>query len=364
MVNAIGSNPMQDFYKLKDQTDLKSQISKLITQLGSAQTPEAKARISNQIQNLSQSSGQSLSNLGVDTGSIFSPKMALMATPNNAAAPAANANAIVAPAANAAPTANANNTKETPKEGAVSKKEGEKVVDDLNTEMGIENKGGNLKEWAKAAKEKDEITVKDKNGKEKDGEKIEKGDILEVKSAKHGLVKIEAGGDGEMNGKDDKVLSVGGQAAANGAQNGLNNINQAAGANAQDPTAQKTAATPNAQAGQATPAAAPQKTDMQEGIAKFNQTGQPVWNKAECPACKGKGCKYCSDAVPPAAQGVQPAAANPAQQTPALDVANTQTKGAPQVNGMVNQAQNPQQLSETEIKNLLAAIMQLANKQQ
>ncbi|OGI22981.1 MAG: hypothetical protein A2287_02080 [Candidatus Melainabacteria bacterium RIFOXYA12_FULL_32_12] len=58
----------------------------------------------------------------------------------------------------------------------------------------------------------------------------------------------------------------------------------------------------------AAPAAAPQlqgnaaptqKLSLQEGIAKFNQTGQPVWNKAECPVCHGAGCKHCSDSVPP-----------------------------------------------------------------
>ncbi|HBH17370.1 MAG TPA: hypothetical protein DDX14_00215, partial [Cyanobacteria bacterium UBA9579] len=136
----------------------------------------------------------------------------------------------------------------------------------------------------------------------------------------------------------------GGQATANGVQNGLNNINQGLA-----------------------PAAAVEKPalSVQDGIAKFNETKQPVWNKAECPVCKGKGCKYCSDAVPanqaqaPAAQGIQPAATNPIQ---APQIAKLQMAQNPQLAGLVDQAQNPYQLSDTEIKNLLAAIMQLVNQ--
>ncbi|HBH17444.1 MAG TPA: hypothetical protein DDX14_00595, partial [Cyanobacteria bacterium UBA9579] len=134
----------------------------------------------------------------------------------------------------------------------------------------------------------------------------------------------------------------GGQATANGVQNGLNNINQglAPAANAQ-------------------PAAAPVQApalSVQDGIAKFNETKQPVWNKAECPVCKGKGCKYCSDAA-------QPAAANQAQ-APQLQQAQAlgklQVAQNPQLNSLANQ--NPYQLSDTDIKNLLAAIMQLVNQ--
>ena len=81
-------------------------------------------------------------------------------------------------------------------------------------------------------------------------------------------------------------------------------------AGATDPAAAApTTTAPTAPATQA-PTAQP-ALSIQEGIAKFQQTGQPVWNTAECPCCKGIGCKYCSTAVPPAVTAPPPVATAP-----------------------------------------------------
>ena len=92
MINALGINPFDRLNQVKEQADLKSQVSKLMTQLKSAQTKESKAQISNQLETLAQASGQSLTQLGADTSSIFSQqaKPALVATNTNAN-PIANA---------------------------------------------------------------------------------------------------------------------------------------------------------------------------------------------------------------------------------------------------------------------------------
>ena len=103
------------------------------------------------------------------------------------------------------------------------------MIADLSDEFGINvKKSGTTKDWLEKAKTDKDVRILDKNGKDITEERtgrIKQGDILEINSKKHGLVKISVGGDGEINGKDDKVLSVGGKAAANSMEQGLNQIN-------------------------------------------------------------------------------------------------------------------------------------------
>lgn len=110
------------------------------------------------------------------------------------------------------------------------------VIKDLSDEFGIDvKKRGTTKDWLEKAKKDDNVRVLDKDGKDVTAERegrIKKGDILEVNSKKHGLVKIAVGGDGEINGGDDRVIAMGNKAAANGIFHGLNEINNAPQQNA------------------------------------------------------------------------------------------------------------------------------------
>jgi hypothetical protein len=103
------------------------------------------------------------------------------------------------------------------------------VIADLSDEFGIDvKKRGTTKDWLQKAKQDENVRVLDKSGKDVTNERegrIKKGDILEVNSKKHGMVRIAVGGDGEINGGDDKVISIGGKAAAGNMIEGLNQIN-------------------------------------------------------------------------------------------------------------------------------------------
>ncbi|HBH19289.1 MAG TPA: hypothetical protein DDX14_10240, partial [Cyanobacteria bacterium UBA9579] len=103
MINQLGTNPFDRLNQIKEEAQLKSQISQLMIQLKSAQTKEAKVQISNQLQNLAQSSDKSLVQLGGDISSIFAQqaKPALAATNTNAVN-ATNADQTAAPATNTA----------------------------------------------------------------------------------------------------------------------------------------------------------------------------------------------------------------------------------------------------------------------
>lgn len=104
------------------------------------------------------------------------------------------------------------------------------VIKDLSDEFGIDvKKRGTTKDWLALAKKDENVRILDKNGKDITAERegrIKKGDILEVKSKKHGKVQIAVGGDGEINGGDDRVISMGGKTAANGIFHGLNEVNK------------------------------------------------------------------------------------------------------------------------------------------
>jgi len=135
----------------------------------------------------------------------------------------------------AAPTAAAHGDTKSATEGKgiyeLGSKENRAVFDDINKELGIANTKGSKADWEKMAKSGDgRIKVYDgKTGELKENGQggIKKGDIVEVKTQKYGTVKIMAGGDGEMNGRDDAVLALGTQTATANAATGLNAINQA-----------------------------------------------------------------------------------------------------------------------------------------
>jgi hypothetical protein len=101
------------------------------------------------------------------------------------------------------------------------------IFDDLNKEL---NMSSNKKtHWAERAKSDSRIKVFDKktgDDKSKSG-KISGGDIIEVQSQKYGAVKIQAGGDGEINGKDDLILAMGTKTAVNSMARGLKQMNTA-----------------------------------------------------------------------------------------------------------------------------------------
>lgn len=103
------------------------------------------------------------------------------------------------------------------------------VIKDLSEEFGIDvKKRGTTKDWLQKAKTDENVKILDKDGKDITAERegrIKRGDILEVNSKKHGKVQISVGGDGEINGGDDKVIMMGGKSAANGIFHGLNEIN-------------------------------------------------------------------------------------------------------------------------------------------
>lgn len=100
------------------------------------------------------------------------------------------------------------------------------VIKDLSDEFGIDvKKSGTTKDWAELAKKDERVTILDKNGNEvQRDDRVHNGDILVVNSQKYGQVKIQVGGDGEINGGDDKVLSISNQAAAQSIYGGLNQI--------------------------------------------------------------------------------------------------------------------------------------------
>lgn len=176
-----------------------------------------------------------------------------------AAAPAPTAaNPTAAPAANNAPSRT-----------NLTKDEGKAVIADISAEFGIDvKKAGTTKDWAAKAATDPRVSVTDANGNPlelKDGQRIPRDAILTVQSEKYGTVKIQVGGDGEINGNDDKVLSVGADVAINGLANGLGAIN-------------------GGKVGAANPLTA--------GNAATAAAGQQV-EQALCPVCKGKGCPTC-----------------------------------------------------------------------
>lgn len=82
IVGSYGPNPLNDYYSIKDETDLKSYVNKLLMEFDSATTKETKDKIAAQLQNLAQTSGSSLTELGasrITSDSIFNPKLTLLA---------------------------------------------------------------------------------------------------------------------------------------------------------------------------------------------------------------------------------------------------------------------------------------------
>jgi hypothetical protein len=108
-------------------------------------------------------------------------------------------------------------------------KERKAIFKDINAELGV---GDERSDWGKASKTDSRIKVFDEKGNPRTDGKIEKGDIVEVTTKKYGTVRIQAGGDGQLNGNDDAILSIGTKTAANNVGVGLNRINTTNGVNA------------------------------------------------------------------------------------------------------------------------------------
>jgi hypothetical protein len=100
------------------------------------------------------------------------------------------------------------------------------MFDNLKNEFGVA--GNKDKDWIEAAKNNENIKIIDKNGQDVSktftGDKL-KGTTLEINSKQYGKINIQAGGDGVMNGGDDKITMAGGPAAAGNMLGGLNQIN-------------------------------------------------------------------------------------------------------------------------------------------
>lgn len=182
------------------------------------------------------------------------------------------------------------------------------VLKDLKAEFGVKKgaligKGykGDVENWMRLAAASNDVNVYDKNGNLIDGTvKDTNGIIFEINSKEHGRVVVRYGADGALDGHNDAILSIGGQAAAGNMEAGLNQI-----------------------------------------------------NKAGCPVCGGAGCPACSGKTAGAAE---PKAPTPAPQAAQMAATNPEL-------AQINQLNDPYRLADSDIKNLIAAIMQLINKQ-
>lgn len=133
------------------------------------------------------------------------------------------------------------------------------VMKDLSKEFGLKDE--QVDSWLKKAAESDEVNVYDKNGKKIDGTtKDQDGMIFEINSKEHGRVVVRYGADGALDGYNDAIVSMGGQATAQNAQAGLT---QATGQGAAKEKAQGAA-------NQALPAA----LNQQDGINGLGNLGK------------------------------------------------------------------------------------------
>lgn len=240
------------------QDSLRRLILYYLAEIGSARTPDEAKAISQKLQDLIGKAGG-----GVATQGVSTPAFALK--------PAAGGTTAAKPAAAAAAGGTAVDTGGTEPDGKYATKDskgsneaGKHIIYELHMELDVSRKGGNKEEWAERAKTDDRIKIFTADGKDKSATgQLDQGDILVVTSAKHGVVRIMVGGDGEINGSDDKVLSVGGQAAAQSVQTGLNKINNVA------PTADEHANHNHAEhaAATAAPAAAPAADKAPSNVA-------------------------------------------------------------------------------------------------
>lgn len=219
-------------------------------------------------------------------------------------------------------------------DGNFTKDQTKQIIKEVSDEFGIDSTARGTKAiWKERAKTDPNITVE--------------GDVLTINSKQHGVVKIQMGGDGEINGGDDKLLSVGGQAAGNAVNNGLNQIN-----NPNAPTAAPTAAT------NAAPTAA---------------AGQQA-QRVQCPVCGGKGCPTCGGTgyVTQQAKAKDPVQAALAAGTQGANVNPFQPfgRGGNLAANQLNEAKAVEptaaaqqaaptglNFNQTELQNLLAAIM-------
>ncbi|OGI01882.1 MAG: hypothetical protein A2Y25_07975 [Candidatus Melainabacteria bacterium GWF2_37_15] len=241
------------------------------------------------------------------------------------------------------------------------------ILYDLKDEFGMD--GISEADWFKDGANSDKINWYDDtngNGQIDDGDKNIDGDtsyltpggkyidpskasfLMEVESEQYGKVVISVGGDGNLNGADDAIMSMGGATAAKSAESGLKDV-----------AAAKDTALP------------------------LNESGNVKFEVSACPICKGAGCPACTgQGVTPkeydqmlAEKNGTPAKTTAAQKdTAAPKAAATEAKAiakAPKVaqlaesnpvlGKMVDQVEDPHSLSDSNIKDLIAAIMLLIN---
>ena len=166
--------------------------------------------------------------------------------------------------------------------------------------------------------------------------KTKDGMLFEINSKEHGRIVVRYGADGALDGQNDAILSIGGQTAAGNMEAGLNAINGSLN-----------------------------KSD-EAGLNKSEKTGLDQTEKAGCPVCKGAGCKHCSGQAIEKEAVAQKATQQTAQQaaqhvnTPQItQVAATN----PIVTNLIDKVENPINLTDANIKDLIAAIMLIINRE-
>ena len=194
------------------------------------------------------------------------------------------------------------------------------ILYDLAEDLGVANCAE--KDWFEAAssgENKDKITMyrdTNQNGQIDDSDKLIDGDnselrdgkyldkdlLMQVDSERYGQVVISSGGDGNMNGADDRIISMGGQAASKSIEGGL-----------KDATAPKDNTATTTEKATETKTATPKAAEEAKAVTNAPQVAQ----KAEANPVLGK---------------------------------------------LVDQVQDPVSLSDSNIKDLIAAIMLLINQ--
>lgn len=94
------------------------------------------------------------------------------------------------------------------------------LIGDVIKELGLSSHKEDIEKLANNGDKR--VDYEDKNG----NHKLDFGEILTLHSQTKGDVKIQVGGDGEINGGDDQVLAQSTVAATNSASTGLSSVNQ------------------------------------------------------------------------------------------------------------------------------------------
>jgi len=216
MVSLNSNATSQDAYlgikQQRQELQLRILLNNLAADYKSAGTKPQQESIKSQIDNLisSMGEGKSFSDVTGQDSSIFGKNNGM--TAQQIAGQALGGKAAGGAAA----------------QSQKGSEEDKAIISDLEKEfadqLGVKNtEAGDTKDWAEAAAKSDKVNFYDpKTGEALDGKKdTVQNSILEFESEKYGKVKIQVGGDGELNGKDDKVIEMGGKAAAQSMEGGL-----------------------------------------------------------------------------------------------------------------------------------------------